>query len=115
MSSSELQATIDQAWEDRDSISPDTTGVVRDAIEAALDGLDSGDYRVADMVGGNGPVIGREVLDQATPEEGPGRVAVDEDDRVTRTAIDHVHAMASDLDPAASGKIHCHLAPSMRQ
>ena len=44
MSSSELQATIEQAWEDRDSISPDTTGVARDAIEAALDGLDSGDY-----------------------------------------------------------------------
>jgi len=53
MSSSELQITIDQAWEERESISPDTTGAVRDAIEAALDGLDSGDYRVADMVGGN--------------------------------------------------------------
>ncbi|NKB19094.1 MAG: 2,3,4,5-tetrahydropyridine-2,6-dicarboxylate N-succinyltransferase [Alphaproteobacteria bacterium] len=47
MSSSDLQATIDQAWEDRDSVSPSTTGDVRDAIETALDGLDSGDFRVA--------------------------------------------------------------------
>jgi 2,3,4,5-tetrahydropyridine-2-carboxylate N-succinyltransferase len=47
MSSSDLQATIDQAWEDRDSVSPNITGDVRDAIEAALDGLDSGAFRVA--------------------------------------------------------------------
>ena len=47
MSSSDLQATIDQAWEDRDSVSPSTSGEVRDAIEAALDGLDSGEFRVA--------------------------------------------------------------------
>ena len=53
MSNSELQATIDQAWEDRDAISPNTTGGVRDAIEAALDGLDSGDYRVAHRASGN--------------------------------------------------------------
>ena len=42
MSSSELQITIDQAWEERESISPDTTGAVRDAIETALDGLGEG-------------------------------------------------------------------------
>ena len=47
MSTSDLQATIDQAWENRDSVSPSTTGDVRDAIEAALDGLDSGEFRVA--------------------------------------------------------------------
>ena len=47
MSSSDLQAKIDQAWEDRDTISPSTTSDVRDAIEAALDGLDSGGFRVA--------------------------------------------------------------------
>ncbi len=51
MSSSDLQATIDQAWEDRDSVSPSTTGDVRDAIEAALDGLDSGEFRVAGKSG----------------------------------------------------------------
>ena len=51
MSSSGLQATIDQAWEDRDSVSPNTTGDVRDAIEAVLDGLDSGKFRVAGEIG----------------------------------------------------------------
>ncbi|MEE8333026.1 MAG: 2,3,4,5-tetrahydropyridine-2,6-dicarboxylate N-succinyltransferase [Alphaproteobacteria bacterium] len=46
-----LQATLDAAWEDRDAISPATTGTVRDAIEAALDGLDAGTFRVAEKTG----------------------------------------------------------------
>jgi 2,3,4,5-tetrahydropyridine-2-carboxylate N-succinyltransferase len=48
MSSTELQNTIDDAWENRDAVSPATTGVIRDAIDAALDGMDNGTYRVAE-------------------------------------------------------------------
>ena len=47
-----LAATIDDAWEDRDNISPATTGEVRDAIGQALNQLDSGHARVAEMTGG---------------------------------------------------------------
>src|SRR3546814_9150870 len=45
---SDLQATIDAAWEGRDGISPATKGAARDAIEAALDLLDAGEARVAE-------------------------------------------------------------------
>ena len=48
----DLQKTIDQAWEDRQSISAATKGAVRDAVEAALDGLDSGTVRVAEKADG---------------------------------------------------------------
>src|SRR3546814_10737347 len=47
-SSDLLQATIDAAWEGRDGISPATKGAARDAIEAAVDLLDSGEARVAE-------------------------------------------------------------------
>ena len=47
-----LQQTIDEAWEDRDALSVDTTGPVRDAVQAALDGLDRGAYRVAEKING---------------------------------------------------------------
>ena len=43
-----LQPVIDALWEDRASLSAQTTGEARDAIEAALDGLDSGALRVAE-------------------------------------------------------------------
>jgi 2,3,4,5-tetrahydropyridine-2-carboxylate N-succinyltransferase len=43
-----LKSAIEAAWENRDAISPATRGEVRDAIEAALDGLDSGEFRVAE-------------------------------------------------------------------
>ncbi len=36
MTSDTLEKTIDAAWKNRDSVSPETTGAVRDAIEAAL-------------------------------------------------------------------------------
>jgi 2,3,4,5-tetrahydropyridine-2-carboxylate N-succinyltransferase len=52
MTADHLRNTVDAAWEDRDSISPQTTGEIRDAIESALDGLDSGTYRVAEKSGG---------------------------------------------------------------
>jgi 2,3,4,5-tetrahydropyridine-2,6-dicarboxylate N-succinyltransferase len=44
----DLAATIDAAWESRDGIGPATKGAVRDAVDAALDGLDSGRLRVAE-------------------------------------------------------------------
>jgi 2,3,4,5-tetrahydropyridine-2,6-dicarboxylate N-succinyltransferase len=44
----DLQATIEAAWEARDTISVATKGEVRDAVEAALNLLDSGEARVAE-------------------------------------------------------------------
>jgi len=48
----ELAQTIDEAWEARDGIDSSTTGPVRDAVEAALGLLDSGQARVAEKVDG---------------------------------------------------------------
>ena len=50
MSIGGLEKLIDEAWEERDSITPETTGVTRDAVEEALNGLDSGFYRVAEKI-----------------------------------------------------------------
>ncbi len=47
-----LEQTIDAAWEARDGINLATTGAVREAVEAALAGLDAGTLRVAEK--GNG-------------------------------------------------------------
>lgn len=47
-----LQTSIDAAWEARDTISPATTGAVRDAVAQALALLDSGERRAAEKVGG---------------------------------------------------------------
>ncbi len=44
----ELKTIIEAAWEKRAEISPATTGEVRDAVEAALELLDSGKVRVAE-------------------------------------------------------------------
>ena len=43
-----IKSLVDAAWEDRGNITPDTTGKHRDAIEAGLDLLDSGQARVAE-------------------------------------------------------------------
>ncbi len=51
MSNAALEKSIDAAWETRDQISPATKGEVRDAIEATLAALDSGDLRVAEKRG----------------------------------------------------------------
>ena len=56
MSHSDLQTVIDAAWEDRNSIGAETRGAVRDAIESALDLLDSGKARVAEK-GPNGWIV----------------------------------------------------------
>ncbi|PHZ86635.1 2,3,4,5-tetrahydropyridine-2,6-dicarboxylate N-succinyltransferase [Paremcibacter congregatus] len=47
MTDMSLQATIDSAWENRDTISAATTGEVRDAVTHALNLLDCGKARVA--------------------------------------------------------------------
>jgi 2,3,4,5-tetrahydropyridine-2-carboxylate N-succinyltransferase len=47
MSPNELEKTIDEAFDKRDGIGPATKGAVRDAVEAALDLLDTGKARVA--------------------------------------------------------------------
>ena len=44
----DLQGTIEAAWEARDTISAETKGAVRDAVESALNQLDSGAARVAE-------------------------------------------------------------------
>ena len=49
--SKQLQATIDAAWEARDGINSATRGEVRDAVEAAIAGLDDGTYRTAAKFG----------------------------------------------------------------
>ncbi|MEJ7926965.1 2,3,4,5-tetrahydropyridine-2,6-dicarboxylate N-succinyltransferase [Sphingobium sp. AN641] len=48
--STDLQATIDAAWEDRANISLTTQGPVRQAVVEALNLLDSGQARVAEPV-----------------------------------------------------------------
>jgi 2,3,4,5-tetrahydropyridine-2-carboxylate N-succinyltransferase len=48
MTDADLAATIDAAWEDRERLTASTRGAVREAVEAALDGLDGGELRVAE-------------------------------------------------------------------
>jgi 2,3,4,5-tetrahydropyridine-2-carboxylate N-succinyltransferase len=50
--SAHLETAIDAAWDARDTISPRTTGHVRDAVNDALMLLDSGERRVAEKVDG---------------------------------------------------------------
>jgi len=48
MSTADLAKTIDDAFDQRDGISPSTKGALREAVEAALDLLDTGKARVAE-------------------------------------------------------------------
>lgn len=50
-STTDLQAAIDAAWEDRSNISTQTKGTAREAVLTALDMLDSGVARVAEKSG----------------------------------------------------------------
>ena len=84
MTTAALQATIDDAWEARDGISTDTTGAVRDAVDAALNLLDSGEARVAEKTDGEWQVhqwLKKAVLlsfrlnDMAPISGGPGGAA----------------------------------------
>ncbi len=48
MNIADLQKTIEDAFEARDGVTPETTGAVRESVEAALDLLDVGKARVAE-------------------------------------------------------------------
>ena len=48
MPNTQLETTIEAAWDARDTITPATTGEVREAIEDTLNALDSGTLRVAE-------------------------------------------------------------------
>ncbi|MFQ3596643.1 MAG: 2,3,4,5-tetrahydropyridine-2,6-dicarboxylate N-succinyltransferase [Sphingomonadaceae bacterium] len=50
--SADLQAAIEGAWEERAALTPATKGPAREAVEAVLDGLDAGRFRVAEPSGG---------------------------------------------------------------
>jgi 2,3,4,5-tetrahydropyridine-2-carboxylate N-succinyltransferase len=52
MSHQDLQTTIDAAWEDRAALTFDTKGAVREAVDEALNLLDTGAVRVAERVPG---------------------------------------------------------------
>jgi 2,3,4,5-tetrahydropyridine-2-carboxylate N-succinyltransferase len=52
MTDADLVRTVDAAWEAREQISTATTGAYREAVDAALDGMDSGTFRVAEKVDG---------------------------------------------------------------
>jgi 2,3,4,5-tetrahydropyridine-2-carboxylate N-succinyltransferase len=44
----DLQSTIEAAWDARETLGLTTEGAVRDAVETAIAGLDDGSYRVAE-------------------------------------------------------------------
>jgi 2,3,4,5-tetrahydropyridine-2,6-dicarboxylate N-succinyltransferase len=48
-----LRGLIEAAWEARDGLSTATQGEVRDAVEAAIEGLDNGSLRVAEKIDGS--------------------------------------------------------------
>ena len=50
--STDLQTTIEAAWDARETLGLTTTGAVREAVETALAGLDDGSYRVAERDAG---------------------------------------------------------------
>jgi len=52
MSITDLAKTIEAAFEDRNNVGPSTKGAVRDAVNEALNLLDSGKARVAEKVAG---------------------------------------------------------------
>jgi len=51
MDKAQLERDINEAWEARDTISADTTGAVREAVNAALAMMDDGSARVAEPLG----------------------------------------------------------------
>lgn len=53
MQDQSLEMTIDQAWENRNELGAATSGEIRDAVDHALDLLDSGKVRVASKENGN--------------------------------------------------------------
>ncbi|NKB48847.1 MAG: 2,3,4,5-tetrahydropyridine-2,6-dicarboxylate N-succinyltransferase [Alphaproteobacteria bacterium] len=53
MTTSDLQAAVEAAWDDREAISLETQGATREAVGDALNLLDSGAARVAEKSGAN--------------------------------------------------------------
>jgi 2,3,4,5-tetrahydropyridine-2,6-dicarboxylate N-succinyltransferase len=49
---SDIKHVIESVWDNRTSLNADTTGAVRDAVDAALDGLDAGRLRIAEKIDG---------------------------------------------------------------
>jgi 2,3,4,5-tetrahydropyridine-2-carboxylate N-succinyltransferase len=84
MSQHALQQPIEELWERRDTLSSATGGAARDAVEAALDLLDSGAERVAEPTGSGWQVnqwLKKAVLlsfrlTDSTAMEGPGGAPV---------------------------------------
>jgi 2,3,4,5-tetrahydropyridine-2-carboxylate N-succinyltransferase len=84
MSHDALQQPIEDLWEQRETLSSSTKGAARDAVEAALDALDSGQARVAEK-GASGWQVNQWLkkavlmsfrLTDSTPMEGPGGAPV---------------------------------------
>src|ERR1700735_1166636 len=84
MSQHTLQQPIEDLWERRETLSSSTKGEARDAVEAALDALDSGEVRVAEK-GDAGWQVNQWLkkavllsfrLNDSTPMEGPGGAPV---------------------------------------
>ena len=50
--STDLQAVIERAWDERDAIGADTKGEVRQAVDSAIAALDSGEARIAEKQDG---------------------------------------------------------------
>ncbi len=53
MDTNQLEQVIDNAWENRDTVTVDTKGETRDAVDEALNLLDKGECRVAEKVDGD--------------------------------------------------------------
>jgi len=53
----DLQSVIETAWDNRDGVNAETRGEVRDAVEAAIGLLDSGEARVASREGNGDWVV----------------------------------------------------------
>jgi 2,3,4,5-tetrahydropyridine-2-carboxylate N-succinyltransferase len=81
MSNAILESEIEAAWSVRDTISPSTTGKVRDAIEETLEALDKGKLRVAEKTNDNvwqvnqwakkAVLLGFRIKDMETQNGGP--------------------------------------------
>ena len=82
MNTSSLETVINDAWEQRESITVNTTGERRDAVDAALDAMDKGEQRVAEK-GSDGWTVNQwlkkavllsfRLNDMTAIEGGPGR------------------------------------------
>ncbi len=76
-----IETAVEAAWKAREAIGPATRGEARDAVEAALDGLDRGRFRVAEKRDGvwrvnqwlkKAVLLSFRLNDMTTCEGGPG-------------------------------------------